>query len=1629
MPVNSPEAMKKIPLAIVGMACRLPGADNLEEYWQLISEGRSAIAEVPAELLDQDLYFDPRKGVRNKTYSKLAALVKSKEFRHDQCPISQELADAVDHCHLLMCQTAHEALVHGGFDPFHLPTRNVAVYIGHAQGSEKAGDNTYGTGIEEAAQFLREVDEFRSLTAETQQAVIDELIADVQGRMPQVTAQTDFIAGHMVAGVITKAFGLTGPFLALNSACASSLQAIMMGARALQSGQVEMAIVGGASDCKSDSLVLFSAAQSMSATGSRPFDASADGLVMGEGYVCMVMKTLERALADGDRIQAIVSGAGVASDGKGKSLWAPRKEGQLKAMQRAYEHGLDPGKLQYLEAHSTATQLGDATEISSVTEFLEDVFPSGHKIPVTSVKANIGHTLEAAGMAGVIKSVLCMQRGMIPPAINIEQINPKIDWQQAPVYVPLQPEPWPAQPDGSPRRAGVNAFGIGGLNMHIVIDEYLPQAARALVESVSRLSPQGVPATLVPGSDEASLAIVGIGCVQPGALNREQFWQLLVEGRDPKTSVPPGRWQADIYHSPDATGPHRTPTTQGGYITNFEYDWRRHKVPPKQVERADPLQFMLLTAADEAIADSGYHEKPFDRTRVGVIMGTEFGGDFSYQLQMALRIPEMQRVVRRSLAQRGLNSETIQAVEQHFADVLLSHWPALIDESGSFSSSSLASRITKTWDLMGGAVTIDCGSASPLAALNLASDMLLAGDTDMMVCCAGQRCMGVTTYEMFAATGMLDTSGQPHAMFDRGFAGVVPGEGVGVVILKRLTDAQRDGDKIHAIIRSTAAAHGSSWGEAFRLSLHRSCVAADVQPTDVAMWETNGTGQPEGDVQFAASFVESQAGNRETPALIGSVASLLGHASGGTAMASLIKACLALETGEMPGTAGMTSPIDVLEQNAKLVKASAELSPIDYQTADGRRLGVVSTAVKRLVYNLILERGTKLPLRTVLRQQPSLSAMPPAMPPRTTSSMPAAMPVDPTAARSSSQNVPPVPLAADPSIGSSRASAKTEGSAKTDWRICRCGATNMAEWKTKLGMLSTDPRGWFQLADRPFDQEQKYRLAVIADSPAMLEKKVQVAAQHIDNPAAQAALDQQGIIFRKRSDAKPRIAFLFPGQGSQYFGMLQDLVSSCPSAQRAMRSMDTVLQRHGYQTFAEMAWEPNSGLGSDVWTTQVAMLVADAIVHSALSDLGIQADVVAGHSYGEFSALLAAQSWSFEQVLAVTRARCSGIEACSTARGGMLATNAPATVVESLAGQPAFAGQVFLANFNAPDQTVMGGRSEALQSFATAIGQHGYQAKMIAVPSPFHTPLMKDAAGPLIAALEAATIRPPRIPLLSVVNNRYVSDPREIRRNLVAHLMSPVRYVDLVQRLIEEQPTVLVEVGPQQTLTRLHRKILEGQTIIAVATDHPKRAGQENLLAAKALLECVGAFTPATINRRAESRTNAQALSASQPELLHFDATQVRREKMRQTAAGAKPTGATSPPLRAATAAPIARVSNSQATQPPVNHTPVTPAKVNHAPITPAPITPAPITPAPGRPTASPMVKPVVRAIPPVPASAPRVPPRSRWPTIPVDRTLPNRPSRRRPPLLHSIPNRSHPQVTPQLAPPPLRLPIWRRSW
>ena len=1404
-----------MPLAIIGMSCRLPGAEDLAQYWQTLVEGKSGISELPPERLDTELYYSGQKGVPGKTYSKLGGVVPERPFDQQLCPIPDHLITSSDATHLTMLEVAAEACRHAGLDPLSLPIRNTGVFIGHARSSPLAGEMGYSTHIEELARYLQDVDAFKQLPQDIQDLITRNIVDEVHHNKPFRTGNQGLhTAPNGAAAIISEAFGLTGPYMAVDAACASSLYAIGIAANALCHERIEMAIVGGASYCSWQNFVLFSHAQALSAKGSFPFDSRADGFISSDGYAAILIKTLGQALADGDTIYGVIRGMGMSCDGRGKSLWAPLKEGQVAAIRRAYSSSINPARIQYVEAHGTSTQVGDATEIEALSTVFGDHFSKETRIPISSSKANIGHTRETAGLAGLIKVLLAMQHETIPPAMNFLYPNPRIDWQSTPFFVPTSKIKWPIHEDGYPRCAAVDSFGIGGLNVHLVVEQY-PTKENAMIFTHERSESNKDMAKL--NKDDDAIAVIGMGAIFPGARTLSAFWDLMLSGHDPKSNVSRQRWDAGIYYEEQSRRPWRSPTQLGGFITDFAYDWKRHKIPPRQLETADPLQFMLLDAVEQALCSAGYQNKPFDRSRVGVVVGTIFSNDFSSQLNLALHLPELERDLRKELLERGVSDAEIQQILEEFREVFLNNNATLNDETGSYTSSTLASRIAKTLDLMGGGFALDAGEASSIAALCAAVDLLQSKQCDMMICACGQRAMDITMYEIYSNYGLL-SPGTPDQPFDGNANGFVLGEGAGVLLLKRLKDARKDGDHIYAVIRGIGAAtHTNSIGKAVHMAIDNALPASGVDAKDVAMVETAGTGVKEIDRLEADALADIYGAiPRKHPLFIGMLTAQIGHTLGASGMASLIKAILVFQNGEFPSS--LTPLSSRIDQSTNLRLLSEPIQIPDPNENSHRLAGITSLAFRGLAYHVLIEQGS--------------------------------------------------------------------GAHQVPDNILRLSGENIHDLLKRLSRLNEDTESLNAVTNlssyNPYD---KTRLGIVYTDIEELSQKLKLASSQIDRPELYPVLSQRGIFCHMLRDRPPRLAFIFSGQGSQYIGMLRELVNEVPAAAYKLREIDNIMSRLGYPRFSEIAWTGDSKLGSDVWLTQISVLIADTICYAALRDMGIIPSVISGHSYGEYPALVASGALTLEQAIKITTIRCSLIKASDKAKGKLLSTTAPVDVVSRLAKE--IKGNIFLANHNAPDQTIVGGDRESISEFDKLLESNGLENKILSVPSPFHTPLMADVKEPFHQALEKERFLPPNIPFLSSVTNRYTSDPLDIRQNLANQLTKPLRYVDLIERLVGDEIKLLVEVGPRQILTRLHRRILKDRDIATIACDNPKRPGKIQLTNVQALLECQGVLNNTGQQGQTTEKKTDKTLRRSEDinyEIIYFDATQNRKKKMRRIA-------------------------------------------------------------------------------------------------------------------------------------------------
>ncbi len=1411
------------PLAIVGMACRLPGARSLDEFWQLVVSAGDATGELPESAFDRALYFDPRRGVRGKSYSAVGGLMPPLPFDNGKCKLSPSLVEQCDPAHLVACEVVHDALADAGYDPHAMPRVRSGVYFGHTGGSSMGGDVVYSVYVEHAARLLREVTSLECLSEEEIDAIAASITEETRRRRDHRASSPKLdCSPDLLARLIGEAYRLDGPCVVVDAACASSLQALALGARALRLGDADMVVVGGASCFKTDSLVLFSAAQSVSPGRSCPLDDEASGLVTAEGHVALVLKSLPRALADGDRVRCLIRGIGISSDGRGKSLWAPLKGGQAKAIRRAYPAPLGPEHMQYVEAHATSTQVGDATEMAALAEAFPQRTDGGPRIPLGSVKANIGHTLETAGVAGLVKVVLAMEHETIPPVANVSRPNSKVPWSELPFYLPQSPEPWTRPADGGPRRAAVNAFGIGGLNVHVVLEEHL---ARANAPDNGHLPRQAAPSQDVP------IAVVGVGAILPEARDVAAFARLLQAGRDARTDVPPQRWDAAMWLDPAGKRPYRAAHARGGFIRDYQYDWRRHRVPPKQVANANPLQFMLLDATEEALRQAGCLDKPFDRDRVGVIVGTVFAGDFANELQAGLRLPEFGASLRQHLAKRGLDPSRVDQVAAEHEERLLKRMPALLDETGSFTSSTLASRITKTFDLKGGAMAIDAGCGSGLMAIGAAIDVLRSGECDMMICATGHRSMDPFAFEAMSRLGLLGGREGQHA-FDPDVDGFCPGEGCAALVLKRLSDAERDGDKVLGVLHALgASADWKQRGRATSRAIRRALDASGASPSDLRAFEVQASpaDMTRHELEEIGSVLSAE--SPQVPIQVNALVSQFGYLGAVHAAAGLIKGILGFARGEYPQGRVCNRPDRRLPFSDALRPQTGAV-PLGDQGSAGQAAALVGVSAGRPegpAYCMLVESVASLAAR---RRQPLLGR------------------------REAASGAQPSP------------------------RIVRLAAPSWHALRERLADASPES---LHDPDYRFASVDRARVAVVCRGPADFAEKLRTLAAELPRPSesSRARLARHGIYWGEPHSASRAAAFVFPGQGSQYPGMLEKLIEELPEAQAACRRADAAMQALGYETFQAIAGSKARDLGTDVWKTQVSMLLADCILEDTLRQWGLTPSIVAGHSYGEFAAIVCAGVWSLTDAIRATRHRCQSVLDTMDGTGGMAAASASSDAV--LAALEHLEG-VYLANLNAPDQTVIAGRLASVRSALRRLKEAGHSAVMIDVPCPFHTPLMRPAAERFAQCLDEIPLRDSRLPVVSTATQRTMRSAGAIRKSLIDQLTQPTKYDRILEALLATRPALVLEVGPRQTLTRLNRKNHDAGDVVFLSCDVPASPGATALFGAVAQADCLGCLESGTDTGQIATRP-----SRAPARVLFHDATARRTSEIQsETQASAK---------------------------------------------------------------------------------------------------------------------------------------------
>jgi malonyl CoA-acyl carrier protein transacylase len=883
------------------------------------------------------------------------------------------------------------------------------------------------------------------------------------------------------------------------------------------------------------------------------------------------------------------------------------------------------------------------------------------------------------------------------------------------------------------------------------------------------------------------VAIVGMACNYPGATNMRQYWENILQRKEAITEVPRDtHWDWTLYYDPDPLARDRIISKWGGFLDDVPFDSFRYGIAPRSVPVIEPLQLLLLEAVRLALDDAGYTHRPFDRERTAAILGIGGGGSpmgVAYGFRSCLPLIDSVEGAPCSSA------EVMKACED-----LMPEWTE--DSFPGFLMNVAVGRVANRFNFGGSNYAIDAACASSLSAVHACIRELEQGTTDLAVAMGADTVQTPYSYMAFSKTHALSARGK-CSPFDAEADGIVLSEGIGAVILKRLEDAKRDGDQIYAVIRGIgSSSDGKDKGltapnAAGQLrALRRAYDKAGISPARVELIEAHGTGTVVGDrtESLALTTVMQESGADLQSCALGSVKSMIGHSKCAAGIAGLIKTALSLHHKVLPPTlVNQPDPTAKFEESALYLNTHPR--PWVHGHQRPRCAGVSAFGFGGTNVHVVLEE-----------------------------------------------------YADDFALANSQPTTYQWPTELFVWR-----AADRDQLREQVAKQLAD----LQAGARPEPADYAASLWNVASrSPASCT--LGIVAGGIDELVAkmQTALDEiaagkshmaapSGIYFSAEAESHDgKVAVLFPGQGSQYPNMLGQLAIQFDEVREAFDNATTTLQdclesplgRYVYprSTFTD---EEKNRVATELARTDVAQPAIGAAsvgLYRLLSRCGLNAGMVAGHSYGEYVALWCAGAITAEQLTKLSHRRGQLIlEAAGDRTGGMAAVAADDVTVKNLLQD---GHEVVLANLNAPNQTVIAGPIEALEKAVSYLSSQGLRAKRLDVSCAFHSPWIADAADPLAESLQACPFQTTNIPVYAnSTAEPYPCESEQAKQLLIEQLVSPVRFREQIIAMYEDGARIFVEVGPQNHLTGLVKRILGDQSHVAISTDKPSRDGLTQL--------------------------------------------------------------------------------------------------------------------------------------------------------------------------------------------------------
>jgi acyl transferase domain-containing protein/3-hydroxymyristoyl/3-hydroxydecanoyl-(acyl carrier protein) dehydratase len=1361
-------------VAIVGMAGRFPGSGaDLDLFWENVAAGRDCSREIPAGrwLLPPAECVRPGGPHPDAVPHARGYYLDPFEPHLDGLELPSELVADLDPLFHLVLDVGNRAWRSAKTDQ--LDRRRVGVVLGNiCLPTDRASDL--------ARRFLG---------------------GPFGLDAPAVHPLNRFVAG-LPAGLLARGLGLGGGTFTLDAACASSLYALKLAADDLLAGRADAVLAGGCN--RSDALYTqmgFAQLRALSASGRcGPFDAAADGLMVGEGAGVFVLKRLSDALAHGDTVHAVLCGWGLSND-LGANLLSPATEGQLRAMRAAYRRaGWRPTDVDLVECHATGTPVGDATEFESLCELWRDAGDRPGRVAIGSVKSSVGHLLTGAGAAAVTKIVLAMARKVRPPQANFAAPHAGLRYDESPFRVLAAAEPWEETP-GRPRRAAASGFGFGGVNAHLLLEEWVPQEAApapgdSALRAKLRAATQQIERAIGTRSEDPHagepVAVVGMAArLGPWETLREFQEYALGGGRPAPPRPKAGGWAAAGGVCPP-----------GFYVEGMEVPLDRFRIPPTELTGMLPQQVLMLQAAAAALDDcKGDAPAAADgdpATGVFVGLGLDLNTT-NFHLRWAVRSQ------RPAVSGQRSEGDPAEAAGRLTSDL----WsltsdaaspPLTADRVMGALGSIAASRIARAFNLGGPSFTVCSEETSAARAVELAVRALRTGEIDRAVV-GGVDLPGDPRAVLSVADGRPFAPDGVAMPFGRHAGGAVPGEGAAAVVLKRLADAERDGDRVYAVIRGVGSASGGQ-ADTYATSFVRACADAAAEPATIGYLEAAAAGTPgEDGVEADALAAVVAATDRAVPLTVGTAKAQVGHTGFASALAGLVKACLAVYHQVLPPAAQPGEFRDEIDAvAARLHFPATPRYWLHDRTAGPRRAAVAAVGVDGSTAHVVIEEHAGA-ADEAERAQP-LGARPEAV-------------------------------------------FAVEGDTPGELAD---GLGRLYAWLPAADApVERLARDWFRRV--PASADRRLAVTLVPRSAAELREQIDYALRAVttrpESPLPDPAQPDPRPAVRDRVFYDPypvgrggKVAFVFPGSGNQFAGMGRDLGVQWPAVLRRQQMENAGLRS---QYAPHLFWDdaiPPAASPRDFLFGQVTLgtLAADL-----LAALGVRPDAMIGQSLGESAGLFGVRVWTARDEM-LRRIRTSSLFATDLGPPYESARRfygrRPGEIVDWVVGVlpvPADAvrehlsadRKAYLLIVTTPTECVVGGLRDDVAALVAALDKP-------LIPLSGVTLAHCEAGKPVEAAyrrLHRLPVSPVPVTVYSGAWGRAYEPTEEAAADsITAGLLNTIDFPRVVEAAYRDGVRVFVEAGPGNSAVRMIAATLGDRAHIARAVCVPRQDGPSLVL-------------------------------------------------------------------------------------------------------------------------------------------------------------------------------------------------------